>query len=113
MNIKSNANKIHNDMLSKFGDENVKVRAEETFNSMFGNYVEFSITNENKLLKFIISKKDLNNSIFTWRYYDNPNSEKISLVERSSSVDTLLNDIVDIFEKNRFSEDYIKNIKNN
>jgi hypothetical protein len=113
MNIKTNANKIHNDMLSKFGDENVKVFTEETFNPIFGNYVEFSITNENKLLKFIIAKKDLNNSIFTWRYYDNPNSEKINLIERVSSIDTLLNDIVDVFEKNRFSEDYIKSIKNN
>jgi hypothetical protein len=59
----------------------------------------------------IMTKKDLENYNFNWSYFENPIDENSSLVERNSSIDDLSSDVKEIFEKNRFSEEYLNNIK--
>jgi len=105
MNLKVNINKIHGDLLNQFN--NVKI--EEKSNLKFGNYFLLTI-NEDKELKMILTKKEVENNIFNWAYYSNPLNENSDLVERKSTIETFKNDVKDIFEKNRFSSDYLENI---
>lgn len=107
MGLKENVNKIHVNLSDVF--ESVDVS--ENSNLSYGNYIEFSITEGNKQVKAIITKKDLENYRFDWKYYANPLNENSDLVDRNSSLDGFINDVKDIFEKNRFNSEYIENIK--
>lgn len=109
MNLKYNINKIHGDLLSQF--LNAEIKIEEKSNLKFGNYIEVSVINEGKEVKMIMTKKDLENYSFPWRYSENPLNENASFVERFSSVDDLTSDVKEIFEKNRFSEEYLNELK--
>ena len=75
----------------------------------FGNYFEISI-NEGKQVKMIVTKKEIENQNFQWKYFSNPLDENSFLIERRSSIENISNDIKDIFEKNRFDEDYLKKV---
>lgn len=108
MDFKYNINKIHGDILSQF--LNAEIKIEEKSNLKFGNYIEVSIINEGKEVKMIMSKKDLENYSFNWSYFENPLNESSDLVNRFSSVDDLTSDIKEIFEKNRFSEEYLNEL---
>lgn len=108
MDLKYNINKIHSDLISRFINSEIKI--EEKSNLKFGSYIEISIINEGKEVKMIVTKKDLENYSFPWRYAENPLNENSDLVERFSSVDNITLDIKEIFEKNRFSEDYLKEV---
>lgn len=105
MNLKSNINKIHSDIILNYED----VKIEEKSSLEFGEFVEITAVNENKKLVLIVSKRDLDSDTFNWRYYSNPN-QKNHLVERTSSVNNMIKDIKDIFEKNRFDSDYISSL---
>lgn len=105
MNLKSNINKIHSDIILNYED----VKIEEKSSLEFGEFVEITAVNENKKLVLIVSKRELDSNTFNWRYYSNPN-QKSHLVERTSSVNNMINDIKDIFEKNRFDSDYISSL---
>ena len=107
MNLKQNVNKIHSDLCSVF--KNIEIL--EKSDSKWGNYIEFSINENNINLIAIISKPSLERNSFNWIYLSNPNDDK-SLVERKSTTDSFLIDIKDIFEKNRFDSDYIKGLNN-
>lgn len=107
MSLKLNANKIHSDLLLKF--ENVTV--EEKSSLKIGSYLDFNVLHEGKKLNFIVAKQNLENDKFSWSYYSNPD-KKDHLVERNSTVNGIIDDITDIFEKNRFDSDYIKSIQN-
>jgi len=109
MDLKYNINKIHGDLISQFHKSEIKI--EEKSNLKFGNYIEISVINEGKEVKMIMTKKDLENYNFNWSYFENPIDENSSLVERNSSIDDLSSDVKEIFEKNRFSEEYLNNIK--
>jgi len=100
--IRFNINKIHSNILNLF--ENVSVL--EKSNKKFGNYFEI-LVNENKQVKIILTKKDVENSKFKWSYYSNPNNEDSYLIERISDVESITDDIKEIFTKNRFDKDYI------
>lgn len=108
MNLKYNINKIHSDLLSQFINSEIKI--DEKSSLKFGNYIEISILNEGKELKMIMLKKDLESYSFPWRYSENPLNENSELVERFSSIDNISSDIKEIFEKNRFSEEYLKEL---
>lgn len=107
MSLKTNINKIHSDLSSIF--DNVEVFEKSSLE--FGEYVELKAVNENKELVMIVTKRQLENDKFNWSYYSNP-IKKDFLVERVSTVDGLLSDIKDIFEKNRFDSDYTQQINN-
>ena len=105
MDLRYNINKIHSDLTSRFYKNEVKI--EEKSNLKLGNYFEISVINEGKEVKMIMTKKDLENYSFAWRYSENPLNESADLVERFSSVDDLTSDVKEIFEKNRFSQEYL------
>ena len=108
MNLKYNINKIHGDLLSQF--LNAEIKIEEKSNLKFGNYIEVSIINEGKEVKMIVIKKDLENDNFNWSYLENPLNEGSFLIVRFSNIDNLTSDVKDIFEKNRFSEEYLNEL---
>lgn len=105
MDLKSNINKIHSDLLNNFED----VKITENSSKELQEYIEISIVKESKEVLMIITKKDLSSNSFNWLYYSNPNTKEY-LVERHSSVNSILGDLEDIFEKNRFDSEYLENI---
>ena len=55
-------------------------------------------------------KKELENYSFNWSYSENPLNESADFVDRFSSIDDLTSDVKEIFEKNRFSEEYLNEL---
>lgn len=102
MSLKVNTNKIHSDLLQNF--QHVLIFEKSSLE--LGEYVEFSATNDNKNLIIIVEKRQLELGKFTWNYYANPISKE-SLVERVSTPTTLIEDVKDIFAKNRFDQQYL------
>ena len=105
-NMKYNINKLHSLLITNFED----VSLVEKSNKQFGNYFEISVK-EDKEVKIIVTKKDLENQNFDWKYYSNPINESSLLIERYSSIDSITSDIKDILFKNRFDEEYLKIVK--
>ena len=105
MSLKTNANKIHSDLTSLY--EGVKI--EENSNRELGNFVEFRVVENNKELVLSIRKYELEKDIFNWSYLSNPKDAN-SVVERVSNINSFLSDIKDIFEKNRFEQDYLQKL---
>ena len=105
MSLKTNANKIHSDLTSLY--EGVKI--EENSNRELGNFVEFRVVENNKELVLSIRKYELEKDIFNWSYLSNPEDVN-SVVERVSNINNFLSDIKDIFEKNRFDQDYLQKL---
>ena len=108
MDLKYNINKIHSDWTSKFYGHDVKI--EEKSNLRFGNYFELSVIKEGKEVKAILPMSSLNNYNFDWSYFSNPLDDNSHLVERLSSIDNFAEEVKNIFEKNRFSEDYLNEV---
>ena len=105
MSLKTNANKIHSDLTSLY--EGVKI--EENSNRELGNFVVFRVVENNKELVLSIRKYELEKDIFNWSYLSNPKDSN-SVVERVSNINSFLSDIKDIFEKNRFDQDYLQKL---
>jgi len=103
MSLKKNINRIHYLLSDKFESVDIK---EKVSNSV-GDYIEISVK-EDLECKMIIKKKDLESDYFKWRYFSNPNDNNSFLIERISGVETIVNDIEDIFNKKRFDSEYIK-----
>ena len=74
-----------------------------------GNFVEFRVVENNKELVLSIRKYELEKDIFNWSYLSNPKDAN-SVVERVSNINSFLSDIKDIFEKNRFDQDYLQKL---
>jgi hypothetical protein len=104
--MKVNINKVHGGLVSNF--EEVKIT--EKSDKANGNYFEVSALKESKEVKMIISKKSIENDRFSWSYYSDPSDENSFLIERNSTTDTIVSDVEDIIEKNRFSEGYLSKI---
>lgn len=107
MSLKQNINKIHSDLSDKFSS----VKVLEKNNRKYNNYIELIVNENNKTMTAIIKKTDLENGNFDWVYKSNPLLEESYLVERNSNVDNFLNDVNDIFEKNRFDYDYLREVE--
>lgn len=106
MDLKVNINKIHSDLTNNY--ENVSIL--EKTDKKFGNYFELSVKENNKDLKIVLSKQSIESQKFNWSYYSNPLDENSYLVERSSDINGFINDVEDIFEKNRFDSDYLEKL---
>ena len=102
MDIKHNINKIHSDLLIRFDS----VKIEEKSNHKFGNYFELTASKGGADVKMVISKRDIENDTFRWSYYANPLNENSDLVERTSNVHNMYQDVEDIVENNRFNKEY-------
>lgn len=106
MSLKTNINKLHSDLISKYQS----VTISEKSNKTFGNYFEISVNESSKTLKLIITKKSIESDNFNWNYYSNPEDDNSVLVERNSHVNDFVETVKDIFEKNRFDSDYLSKI---
>jgi hypothetical protein len=109
MKLRENINKIHFELSNQFDS----VEINEKSDIRIGSYFEILVKESNKELKLIVTKKDLENNTFDWKYLSNPLNESSFLVERTSSVNKFVGDVRDIFEKNRFDQSYLQQIKNN
>jgi len=107
MGLKKNINKIHSDLSDKFSS----VEIVEKYNKKHSNYIEIVVNEENRTMFSIIKKEDLEREEFKWSYKSNPMLEDSYLVERNSSIDKFTSDVKDIFEKDRFDYDYIRDIE--
>lgn len=69
--------------------------------------------NSNINLIVDIDKEFLNQNIFDikWNYMSNPNDETSHVNRKSSGIDNLISDIIDIVEKNKFDSKYLESIK--
>ena len=106
MGLKTNINKIHVNLKDTFDD----VIITEKSNRKLGNHFELEILSDGKKVRMIATKMGLEGNVFEWKYYSDPTNDESFLVERVSNVMTLVVDVKEIFEKNRFDEDYLKNI---
>jgi hypothetical protein len=106
MSLKINVNKIHSDLVENF--ESVEIF--EKSSKDFQEYVEIIAVKENKKVIMILKKKELENNHINWSYYSNPD-KKDFLIERNSTVESIKDDVQDIFEKNRFDSEYLEKIK--
>ena len=106
MDLRHNINKVHGDLTNTFGE----VTISEKSSLELSNYFELSILENNKEVKVLVKKTEIENVNFSWKYYANPLNESSDLVERTSSIHTFGTDIKDIFEKNKFNSDYISEI---
>ena len=101
-----NINKIHSDLTS--GLEEVKI--EEKSSTNLGKYFEITSMNEGLAVRMIVTVKDLESSNIKWSYYSNPLNENSDLVERTSNILTIVNDVKEVISKKRFSEEYLTEI---
>jgi hypothetical protein len=104
--MKININKVHGGLVNNFEE----VRISEKSSKEIGNYFEVSALKESKEVKMIITKKNIESEKFSWSYYSDPSDDSSYLIERSSTIETIVSDVEDIIEKNRFSEDYLSKI---
>lgn len=104
--MKININKVHGDLVNNFEE----VRISEKSSKNLGNYFELSALKESKEVKMIITKKSIESESFAWSYFSDPSDESSFLIERTSTTDTIVSDVSDIIEKNRFSEGYLSKI---
>ncbi len=103
MDIRYNINRIHSNLMSKF--ENVDIFEKSSLD--MGQYFEIRIM-ESKEVRIIIPYRNVDNkSTINWFYRSNPLNESSDLIPRSSTVDNIDLEIVDIIDNNRFSEDYL------
>jgi hypothetical protein len=104
MNLRQNINKVHFDLQNRFGE----VTITEKSDLKLGNYFELSILEENKEVKVILRKTEVEKNVFEWSYFSNPLNESSNLVERTSKLEMFSLDVQEVFEKNRFDSDYNK-----
>jgi hypothetical protein len=107
--MKFNINKIHGNLLSiKELGENISIT--EKSDKKLGNHFEIITEMESKTLKMIVSKNALELDSFKWLYYSDPTDTSSHLIERQSTTDSIVEDILDIFQKNRFDKEYLSKI---
>ncbi len=104
MDIRFNINRIHSLLSDRFKDVSI---CEKT-SLKFGKYFEITI-NESKTLKMIIPFKNIDGRTrYNFYYLSNPTNEQSEIVDRISDNETIVSIVEDIFNNNRFSEDYLK-----
>lgn len=108
MSLRDNINKLHIDLLNNFNDVSIL----EKSSLELGNYFELTINESSKSVRAILSKVEMENKVFNWKYYSNPSDDNSVLVERNSNIDNFTDTIKDIFEKNRFDSEYLKSLNN-
>ena len=106
MDVKFNINKIHGDLLKSYPE----VLIEEKANSKWGQFFQVEVKKDGKTCRCVITKESINLPTFNWGYFDNPTNEDSNLVARQSDIFSFTDHIEDIFEKNRFSKDYLQQI---
>ena len=106
MSLKYNINLIHSNIKEYYKETDIKDKSDKKF----GNYFEINIISEGKELRIILNKKDIEGNVFNWKYFSDPLNEDSYLVERTSNLNNISEHVKDIFNKNRFDKNYLKNI---
>ena len=101
-----NINKIHVELTNNF--EEVKI--EEKSNNKLGQYFEITSMSEGLAVRMIITLKDLESQNIKWSYLSNPLNENSDVVERTSNLYNISDDVKDVISKKRFSEEYLTEI---
>lgn len=111
MDLKSNINKIHSDllMLENIGET---VTINESSSKDFGNHFVITAEYNGMTAKVIIEKSEIEAPAFRWRYLSNPDDETAGLVERASTLEGFVADLIEVFNKKRFDSDYLSQINN-
>lgn len=104
--FKKNIREIHFELSKVY--ENIEIKE----NDSNENLIEISVREGNREILAFTEKKKIEGESFEWGYFSNP-IEKDFLVERNSTIKGFVSDIKDIFEKNRFDGEYLKNIEEN
>lgn len=100
--LKLYVNKIHSNLQERFKSVEVK----ELSSKKWGNYLQIEV-NENYLVKMIVPYSQIGPNNLNWSYSSNPDDEKSSLVERSSSISNISKDVDDIIKNKRFDKKYL------
>jgi fructose 1,6-bisphosphatase len=109
MDLKTNINKIHSDLiLTKGIGESVSIK--ECTTKELGNHFEIKAEFSGMVAHILVEKKEIESNTFTWRYYANPNNTTVGLVERKSTLERFASDVFDIFDKKRFDSEYLSEI---
>lgn len=103
INIKTNINKLHSDLTSKY--DNVSINEKSSLKH--GDYFEI-IIKENLDVRLILPKSELFNENISWLYYTNPDDENSYLIEKTSNVNSTSVEINDILSNKRFDSEYLK-----
>jgi len=106
MEFKSNLNKLHYNLTQTF--ENVSVS--EKFSREEGNFLEISIK-EDLECKIIITKSALESKKVSWKYSSDPTDVESHWVDRTSNLEDMSEEILELFQNKRFSTDYLKKIQ--
>jgi hypothetical protein len=109
MDLRENINKIHSNLLLL---ENIgeTVTIKENSCKEFGNHFVITAEYNGMTAKVIIEKTEVEAPAFRWRYYSNPNDETTGLVERNSTINGFVHDLIEVFNKKRFDSDYLSQI---
>lgn len=99
--FKSNLNSIHYQLTENFESVSVTDKKDKS------GTLEITVKDVLEA-KILVTKKELENSEFNFKYFSNPKDENSYLIERIGSVNNFSDIIKDIFEKKRFSEEYLK-----
>ena len=102
MSLKYNINLIHSNIKESYKETEIKEKSDKKF----GNYFELNIISEDKELRIILEKKDIEGNVFNWKYFSNPLNEESQLVQRTSNINNISEHVKDIFGKNRFDKNY-------
>ena len=62
-------------------------------------------------IKSKILKESINRGNIEWLYASNPDNEKAGWIERSSTIDSFSEDLLDIVYKNKLDESYVRSLK--
>jgi hypothetical protein len=109
MDLKTNINKIHSDLLLIKGiGESVSIK--ECTTKELGNHFEIKAEFAGMVAHILVEKKEIESNTFNWKYYANPNDTSVGLVERKSTLDQFASDVIDIFDKKRFDSEYLSEI---
>lgn len=101
--IRENINTLDFKLKNYFDNVVIKDKSEK---SKF--LYELNLIKNDKNLIIDIDKDYLNQNIYdiNWKYLSNPNDTTSFVERKSSGVNNLVDDIIEIVEKNRFDSDY-------
>lgn len=112
--IKENINKIDFQLKNEFDDVNIiekSTKGEFLFEINASKVININGEPKKVSIKLDIKKESLNKDIFNWDYYIDTNDLNSDRIKKTSLVETIQNDILDIFEKKKFSKDYLDKLE--
>lgn len=105
--MKFNINKMHGILLGMFEEVSILEKSSKEM----GNFFEISAAFEGKKIRMVVSKSSLERDSFGWSYYSDPTDDSSYMIERSSAIGSIGDDMMDIFEKKRFCQEYLSKLE--